>query len=420
MKKIKFIYFFFIIFLLPQIAFSQFDTTLAIVKIDSFRVYSADSIQFDVSITRTSDTWDAWANGTIQFGLMDSSYQIDPGSIQIEYVDGSTEVAGLLTGLPGSEIPNDSYYMTPRVLNGRISITIVGPELYTNCDIFEKDVRKEIGSFFLKSNSGPIPYHTINYMRTNNPNDPYFHYQALAYKTPVEIQYKDQIWYNENDNVEMNNTRQDTKAEYVIDLDIPKMVLDTFYVSYAGQKKDTLVWITSSEPIHKGFLLTRKLVPYGENPLTDKGPFLDTIARWDSGLPKDGLLIGNFKHMSGHEYRYEFDTVPYRDEMYCYELLYQDLNDSLIQLDTACILIPNVLIYSAWAFPTQFKGKTTIRFRLEEEATVNMTVYDLEGRLVEKLIDNKVMGVGLHDEIFITSAFAHQGLYDILILAVLG
>jgi hypothetical protein len=421
-RKSIYIGFFFIILICYNPLFSQIQKTkLAEVRIDSIIVFQPDSIQFELSITRTADNWDSWANGTFQIGINDSNFRINSSNIQFAYIPGTTEIPNLyLDANPGGQVPDNEYTMTPRIFNDRISITIIGPEEYSDCEYFERDARKEIGKFVLKSNIGTIPWHRLIFKRTNDPNDPYFHYQALAYKTENPISYNSVKWYDINDNVEMNNAIGKTYAKYIIDFDMPAMILDTFYAAYAGQKKDTLVWITSSEPIHKGFILTRKLVKqeFASQPYNDPYGFPDTVGKWNTGLPIDEMLIGNIEHMSGHEYRYEFDTVPYRDETYCYELIYQTLQDELITLDTACIPIPDVLIFSADNIPNPFSEKTTVRFRLEEEAIVDCIVYDIEGRVVTKLIEGQIMHVGLHHVDFNANIFAPQGLYDILIVAV--
>ncbi|MFH1050470.1 MAG: hypothetical protein V1779_06005 [bacterium] len=426
MKKI---YFFFIILLFTQTAHSQqySDSVIAIVRAEKFIPFmTGDTIQFDLSIINASDKvlsttyrWDSWANATIQLGFDDPNFNINTGNFIIEFIRDSSDVTNIETGLPGNQIPPDIYYMTPRIIDGKISITIIGPEQYGNCRGIAPGEKMRLGTFYMISTQGVIPYHKINFLSTTDA-DPYFYYQALAAKTNTEVQIRGTKWYNPDDNIELNNSSLATKVKYEIDLNMPPMIVDTFYVSYAGQKKDTCVWITSSEPVHKGFILKRDLVPYETKYEDYDFNFISDVGRWDRiRKPTDTLLIGNITHMYGYDYRYEFDTVPYRDEKYCYELSYTNLAGDTIPLDTACIDIPDVLIYSAKASPNPFSETTQIEFRLEEESVVSCMVYDIEGRVVAKIFEDLVLGVGLHTEFsFQAQIFAPQGLYDIVIYAV--
>ncbi|ROL61893.1 hypothetical protein D9V86_03485 [Bacteroidetes/Chlorobi group bacterium ChocPot_Mid] len=423
MKKI---YFFFIILIFTQTAYSQYsDSIAAIVRADSFLGVMGDTIRFELKIINTSDRltttsfrWDRWANTTIQFGFTDSTFSFDSTDFIIEQEIDPKISNKIDLGISGSLLP-ERYYLTPRVFNNRISITVLGPEKYEDCIVINQGDTLHLGTFYFISKNRDIPFNTIKFSDTPDP-DPYFYYQALAAKVNNEVKIRNIKWYNPDDNVELNNSALGTKVRYEIDLNMPPMKVDTFYVEYAGQKKDTLIWITSSEPVHKGFILKRKLVPYGTKYEEDKQPFSFVVGRWDAiRKPTDTLLIGNITHMYGYDYRYEFDTVPYRDEKYCYQLSYTTLEGDTIALDTACIDIPDVLIYSAKTNPNPFSETTQIEFRLEEESIVSCIVYDIEGRVVAKVFENMKLGVGLHKEFsFQAQVFAPQGLYDIVIYAV--
>lgn len=413
---------------MTQTAYSQFsDSVIAVVRAEKFTPFlTGDTVKFDLriintsnNVTTTSYRWDAWANATIQMGFDDSTFIVNNTNLQIEFIRDSSEVPNIETGLPGNQIPPDIYYITPRIIEDRVSITIIGPENYGDCVSIPPNSSLKLGTFYLISNNGVIPYNKIKFISTTDA-DPYFYYQALAAKTDKVVQIRNTEWYKPDDNIELNNSALGTKVRYEVDMRMPPMKVDTFYVEYAGQKKDTLVWITSSEPIHKGFILKRKLVPYGTKYEEDKQPFSYVVGRWDAiRKPTDTLLIGNITHLYGYDYRYEFDTVPYRDEKYCYQLSYTTLEGDTIALDTACIDIPDVLIYSAKTNPNPFSETTQIEFRLEEESIVSCIVYDIEGRVVAKVFEDLKLGVGLHTEFsFQAQVFAPQGLYDIVIYAV--
>ncbi len=411
----KFKYFFFVLILSQATLVSQNLDKYAVVSIDSLRYQTNQQFEFSINITRISDKWDRFANATIDIGFADSTFAIDTTTLQIAYIPNSTQIQNLQLGISGSDLPENSYYMTPRIVNGRISITISGPKDYQDCEFFDLNVPKRIGRFSLLSTSNRIPTQ-LKFLT------PQFYYQALAYKTQDEIKINDVHWYSANDNVEMG-------VNYQIDDKQPKMVVERFWAEYAGDKKVTLLWITSSEPVHKGFLLRRLLFPFDELPIPpdtlpgerakklENKDFNFGVGKWDSGDLVDTLLIGNIMHMNGYNYTYNYDTVDYREETYCYELLYQDEKNQIIHLDTTCIEIPNVIIYSASAEPNPFEEQTIIKFKLLEDAVINCKAYDLTGKLYDDLLQDVKMSKGDQQLVFRPSYSASQGLYNIIILA---
>ncbi len=401
---------FFFAFLLNETAFCQPKKQLAVVKIDSVRYPSENQIDFDIKLINTSEEWNYFANATIEIGFADSSFAISPASVALAYIDGTSELPNLQTAIPGAGLPENSYYMTPRVLDGRISVTISGPKDTADCVYLNLDQKLKIGRFSIKA---------------INPNDtlppklkflkPKSYYQALAYKTSREIRIKNVLFYNPDDNVEMDDGVNKTVV-YIIDDKQPEMVVDTFYAQYKGSLRVELIWKTATEPKHKGFILKRKIWPFGE-PDWRKGEFVDLVGRYDSGVPKDSVLKYDKSHFGGFEYRYLYDTVPYWDETYVYQLLYENQFGETIALDSCVIEIPNVIIYQAKATPNPFSNRTRIDYILNEDAYVTCSIYNLEGRLAEKLLDNVLVRQGERSVEFKASEYAPQGLYDVIFIA---
>jgi hypothetical protein len=427
MKSIYKIYFFFIILLSPAFLNAQTAVVdLAKVQIDSVR-FTADwkTVEFNLSIIKTDDVWDYWADGTVQIGFNDSIYQISNQNTFFSIVDDSTcEIGNILinplTG--GKDLKDSVYIMTWEVLDGRISITIGGPKYYDLCQVFgAKPDKKRLGRFRISTNEQRLPI-KLKFLTGDDLEHPYFFYQSLAYKSDKEVDIGGILGYHRtNDNVEMDNGIN-TEVIYNIDDKMPAMVIDTFWAEYAGNFKVLLRFITSSEPLHKGFILERFLYPFGEKVDFNSIPWGDhQVGAWSTGREVDTCLIGNPTHVDGYSYFYHYDIVPQREETYYYRLLYTDLQDSVIYLDTCHLQIPQVIIYEVSAQPNPFgnsnDNKTTITFRLEEEAWVTCKVYDLEGKLVETLADNVKLPQGNNQLEFRAKPFSQQGLYDVLILA---
>jgi len=63
-------------------------------------------------------------------------------------------------------------------------------------------------------------------------------------------------------------------------------------------------------------------------------------------------------------------------------------------------------------FPNPFNPSTVIRFALPKESLVTLKVYDVNGRLVATLIENKIHGPGFYEKSFNSSAFLlSSGIY---------
>ncbi|TXB70271.1 T9SS type A sorting domain-containing protein [Phaeodactylibacter luteus] len=60
-------------------------------------------------------------------------------------------------------------------------------------------------------------------------------------------------------------------------------------------------------------------------------------------------------------------------------------------------------------FPNPFKSETTIRYELEEDTKVNLSVFDINGKLLATLVDD-VQGAGQHDAVWNASTLP-EGIY---------
>ncbi len=426
LNKYKYFFFVVIIFLNANLIIAQQSEEYAIVKIDSIIYPTNNKIQFDLRIEKISDKWNYLANGTFQIGFDDPNFQITPNNISLNIVADTTcdfLKPIIINPLQSSQNLKDSaYILTWAVLNNRISITLGGPLDVNNCEYFSLNQQKRLGRFEIETSEPSIPAKLI-FLKGDNPLHPYYFYQAIAYKTEKQIFWNNSnnVRYNLNDNIEMDNGI-DSKVIYVIDDRQPEMDEDSLQAFYAGNFKVELRWMTRSEPYHKGFIIERLWKPFDHEGI--EGLTFDTpVGSWNSGKQQDSILKFNPANIYGkNPYIYQFDVVPQREERYYYRLLYQTMQDSIISLDTTFIDIPAVLIYDINASNNPFgdytDNKTDIIFHLEEDAYVTCKVFDLEGRLVETLINNELRKMGENRVTFSAKPFSQQGLYNVVVEAI--
>ena len=295
--------------------------TLATVKLESVYLVKPDTLSFDIRLYRDTDEWDKWANGTFQMDFPPEE-NVDMTDIDVTYVPGSSDLS---LGPVAGQLPVTNYFMTPRIINDRISITVAGPEDYLDATYVPLDSGITIGTYRLASKSGmPLP-DSLMWLQ------PQFYYQACAYKKETDSIYPENIPIGyANDNYEMDND-ESTTVLYSYGEDIPQMILEYFYAEYAGQKLVKFDWKTKSEAYNEGFILWRGIVPLSTGDTTEV-IYDHLVARYDGSRPEEAKLIGLGTSKTGKEYHYEFDTVAYRGEEYCYLLQYVDFDNEVRDL----------------------------------------------------------------------------------------
>jgi hypothetical protein len=97
-----------------------------------------------------------------------------------------------------------------------------------------------------------------------------------------------------------------------------------------------------------------------------------------------GWVNDNCVYVSGCDWVAE--SVDYTDAFFnsmdnCFETCVLVSNDKIDQLPTAFNLYNN--------YPNPFNPVTTLRYDLPEDALVNITIYDMMGRIVNNLVRNQ-------------------------------
>jgi hypothetical protein len=373
------------------------DTLLQITVRDP-QVFS-DTLEFTLGLTRLSDKWERWANGSfeLQVGPVPSQ-----GILQIQFLAGTTQLpAGYLI---------TSRVVTPLVLPGsrvtqqRLSITILGPEPFAQTVPVGTDTANPLilGRFrVLRTDGQPFQEPVdITWLGDNT------YYQATAYK----IDRDSTPWHITDDNIDFSTLTKFIPGRTIF---LPPILFDcnSFNINYLGSRAVRLNWRTESERSLKGFIVVRGLLPFGETD-TNKVEYTDTIAtyRTDTAVQSKG------QRGKGANYSI-VDTAKLRGEFYFYKVLAYDSTDTQTLQCIKGVNVPFAVISAAVPKPNPFSEKTTIDYTLDDDVYLTCKVYNAVGQLMETLIDNQFMKLGQHSVDFAASPFALQGMYDIIFIA---
>ncbi|MCS7177366.1 MAG: hypothetical protein NZ960_07130 [Candidatus Kapabacteria bacterium] len=351
-----------------------------------------DTLEVDVFLQRRTLQWERWANATLTFVLPDTApwpqlrVRVVPGSSSVDTTFYRIEPFVLQQPVPGA-----TAWTRPR-----LGVTVYGPESFEASQLIPWDTLMRIARLQVFSTNGtPVP-HTLEWAQ------PLAYYQAFAYKQRDEVL----PWVRANDNVELG-----TRVEYRLQpMRVPAHVVRDFRAEYIGDRKVRLSWQTQSEAFNRGFVLVRWWRPFNTTELVDSA----LVADWQR-VP---LLRGLGTSDTGRSYLYvDSDAAKQRGEEYCYDLWSTDFHGVLRYHGRACATIPHAVISFAQADPNPFSNATTIRYRLEDRVLLSITVYDVRGGVVARLMERQEMERGSYTLEWQTPAYASQGLYDIVLIA---
>jgi hypothetical protein len=353
-------------------------------------------------IRNVSPTWNRFANGTFEIGFEDTSKLLDNSNYSITLVSGSSNLK--TAPMTGNRPPADAYVVVPNIRPDRVSIVVSGPDSIADCAIMPIDTDIRLGSFILRAADGIYLSNRFAWRL------PIFERQACAFKLETDSMLTEYIKYaNAANNLEMDdNSRR--AVRYIVDSGKdPVFDIEYFNAVYANNRRVELLWRTISEAYNKGYIITRGIKPYGETSTVGLA-FPDTILDYR----QDVRYKGHGTTLDAISYVFDFDTVQYRGEEYCYQLLYQDMRDGgIYPLDTACVIIPSSVITHAEANPNPFREFTDIEYKVDDDVYMTAKVYNLLGGTVETLLDNQPAY-----KIRFTSDYkAMQGLYEVVFTA---
>lgn len=409
MKKINVTYYITAIlvavfFLSPAIEMkgqARFDTLVA-VKVGDLKLVNYDSLQFSLKLRRQSEKWQSFANGTFQLRFSDGT-ELSPDKFSIELISAGSDVK--VQPQTGWVLPDEGYYVTPRIFKDRISITVLGPATFDDTYITPRDSTISIGSFLISTKDrSPL---SMNLAWVT----PLDYYQAIAYKLQRDSMLTDYIAYAvPDDNLEIQEYKSDT---VLFEIEMPSQCFEVhnFQARYLGTKLTEVSWETSCEYNNKGFILRRGELPFSfsPNPVIE---YTDTVATFRSNPDLIGLSTKEY----GKQYLV-YDTVAYRGETYCYLLESEDYFQVIRYWDTTCVPIPYAVITKAWVDKNPFEISVMVHYELDDKVKIDAMVYDLNGKEVKQLLNKEIKEKGSHSVEFRAPEFASQGLYQIILTA---
>lgn len=419
-KKLNILLFYLIILLLSNfklISQDEIKINRAKLTVKDISFWSKDTLVFSLYLTRTSDDWKYFANGTFHFVF-------DADSI----IDADTVTTGITPqpGQAGGILPNSGYIFDSYIHKDRVGFTILGPEIYQNCDYIKQDTMYLLGKYRVVAdsmfNSDTIKWKVdLTFDRDSN------YFQALAFKTDIDIYFKNDLTktkYLINDNVPLIYDKG--KIQYSIDTVKRRYNFKEFKAFYKSDMVNSLQFTVNDDYTALSYYIVRKPQP---NP--PDNPFNTTEGDKDRIIVFDNIKCQGWDE-NFHTYSGYLDNVPYRGGSYCYEL--HVIKDNLkgdtvdVILAIACTDVPGLIITKVNSVPNPFYVQTRIDYELLADAYISVDVFDLLGRkldpstIIDETESDKLDGtalkeLGFHHFIIKPQRIASQGMFNVLITA---
>lgn len=392
---------------------------LSIVSLENITVIDPQTLECTLTLRRTSEAWDRWANGTFQFRIVGvSAERYTPSAMQVEVVPNSSDISIA----PYVDAPLTAYSYCIGLHQGWISLFIYGPDEYRNAKYFPLDSTMRLARLRIHMLDGAPIGTALEWM------EPLDYYQANAYKIEVDSIAYGVRWYRGNDNIEMRNyPRIDSTQQVIVKTDSFRIApapepcltlkVGSFRGEYLGDRLVQLYWSTLCEQGVRGFVIRRRCLcaslPASEREFREVRRF---------GNPFDTALFSQGSTTVGFDYTMSTpDTVNLRDVVYEYELSAIMNDGSQRYLDTTSIRIPISIISSATVFPNPTTSQATILYTVEDRVRISAKVYDVTGKELAVLLDNYVVPRSepgtQYSVVWTASDQASQGLYNVILIA---
>ncbi|MBX3044543.1 MAG: hypothetical protein KIT33_09920 [Candidatus Kapabacteria bacterium] len=411
---IKLYLFILISILATNVSFSQdVRDTLAFIKVYDSKLLDKQTLEFDLYIERNSEKWIKFVNGTFTLSFDDTlDFKISPENIRINQT--RTELRQDVA--PGNNLPTNGYRTDFQIYDDRVTITILGPENFDNCETVELDKPVLLGTYVVSTTEPKLPDYRMRW------KEPYDYYQACAFKIEEDSLFnQNTLLYGGDDNISMEDETSITYV-FVNDTIRRQFILDYFRAEYLGQLNSQYYWQTVQEYDILGYSVYRGV----------RTPFLGTdeditfdrlIGTWRPGDKFNPEFIVDSNNPKPQRYAMYPDDLEFRGGDYCYALygsfLRPDGNvvDSLLATD--CLTVPRSVISFAEASPEVFSYETTITYTVDDDVYLSVYVADLLGKRTQPLITehgimNRVeVRKGTYSFIFRAPELSSQGFYNI-------
>jgi hypothetical protein len=383
--------------------------TVSVIPVDDPRL---DRIVFDLEISRLSDHWDLWANGTFRLTnpTLDATGGIDSARFSVNYYPSSSALP--IVGY--NAVALDGYVIQADLANGRLNISMLSPDGYPNCvRLPVKGVALRLGRFELVRNDGAQLLGDLQWVA---PED---YYQANAFKIDHDSVTgqgtQRNTWFNTDDNIPLVTSFIRRPRGDSCEL----LVVKDFAGQYIGDLAVRLQFTTECEVNVDGFFIERALVPAA-----------DPTAMLFEGRPNldfaNNAVLRSCVCRDGRTYADLLDGLEFRRELYAYRLCSRATGTGAVSYhDTIYVRIPSPIISNARLLQNPFQDQTTVEFNIDDRCRVSSAAYDLGGRLLARLLDangNEILDREYakgekYTATFFTPEYASAGLYNIIIIA---
>ncbi len=415
--NIKIILFVAIILSAYAISYSQSNReVMALIKVSDSKLLDERTMIFNLHIERVSDKWFKFVNGTFTFNFADSvKYRISPLNTEISQI--KTELRQDVS--PGNGIPTRGYRTDYQIYDNRLSITILGPEKYEDCEPIEMGKPLLLGTYTISTSEDHLPDYLIQWM------EPHSWYQACAFKLAEDSLIENNIpFFYADDNLSMDDSTSVTYL-FINDTTRKEFKFDYFRAIYVGQLKTQYFWRTIEEYDVLGYTVYRGI----NLPGADKVEYNQLVATWRPGDKFNPQFVVNYNYPNPKMYAYYDDYLEFRGGSYCYALYgsFVDPRTGAIYdrlLDTSCVPSPRAVISAASAYPEVFTSETTIKYTVDDDVYLTAFVSDILGKELKKLevpewglLDKKIVKRGTYTFKFRAPDLASQGFYNIRFIA---
>lgn len=390
--------------------------TMAFIEIFNSQLLDPYTLQFDLLVRRDSPRWFKFVNGTFTLDFEDSTnFKIRPNNLNVQQT--RTELKYDIS--TGNDIPKVGYRTDYQVYDNRLSITVLGPEEYDDCQSVNIENPLLIGTFIVSTENGErLPSDRMSWML------PYSKYQACAFKIENDSLVNGDItWYYSDDNVSMEDSTSITYV-FVNDTTSKKFEFDYFVAEYVGKMNSQYYWMTKKEYNIIGYSVKSGIKFDG----SDEIEYNKLIATWRPGDRYNPEFEVKTFNPKPRFYGLYADTLEYRGGSYGYALYgsFLGIDGTVTErlLDTAIIATPRAVISSAKADPEHFTKETTITYTVDDDVYLTAILTDLLGRELKTLdvpnwglLDRKEVRRGTYNFKFRAPDLASQGFYNIRFVA---
>ncbi|OQB39876.1 MAG: hypothetical protein BWY04_01503 [candidate division CPR1 bacterium ADurb.Bin160] len=386
--------------------------TITNVRATNLHLMNSKTFIFDLYIERLSDKWLKFANGTFTFSF-DESFDHTNLDVNVIKTELKREVN---TGEP--DIPLHGYQFDIYKYKDYFTIAILGPNKYEDCDVVSFNKHLLIGKFQITSKKNVLFNYNLKWKK------PYNFYQACAYKLQNDSMIKNLIFYNANDNVEMDDGSLITYNLLIDSLYNVEKRDVVFNTEYKGRKKVDYFWKIKNEYGLIGYSVFKTIE------LPDKNIKLDDelIATWKQGEFFNSEFISKGEYFKTLNYGRFEDEILFRGGNYIYSLfgttIDENGNETDLFLDSSSVKIPRAVIVKANVLKNPFVDQTKIEFILDDDCYVKAELYDLLGRFVKNLDNNDgreinmlEMKKGLHIANLNIPKTSSQGIFVVILTA---